>query len=91
MVGTNLFTDKWTAMEWTARAARRSDLVALAKDPKGFRIISAARITTDAIDSLHNYDTIIILVRGVMSKCSLDVGEISFFREQLREAFRPMN
>jgi len=71
--------------------ARRNDLVAIARESGLFRIHYNAKFDLDSVDFIKTLDTVLIIVRGKVSKSTLSVAERDTLLQYIRESNASLN
>lgn len=82
------FTNRWTALEWSAIQSRHDDLVVLTKEEHSYRIYSTRKIHPADIEELNKLDAILVIAQGKISRHNLQVGETSYVQEELNRIER---
>lgn len=91
MLSTYLKADLNSCFSELVLLARRHDLVAIAKESGLFRIHYNAKFDLDSVDLIKTMDTVLIIVRGKVSKSNLTQAQRDTLMQYIRESNASLN
>jgi hypothetical protein len=81
-----MYYDFYSVLDMAARAARRSDLVAVWKEGEVYRLVVHAKVTPEAIAQVKTSDAILILVQAKPTRIKMNPGELQTWHQVVRDA-----
>lgn len=91
MLRTDLKADLFSCFSPLVMLARRNDLVAIVRESNLYRVYHSSKFDLETIDELKLMDSVVIIVRGKMSKSKLTLEERKLLVDYIRDSNASLN